>query len=84
MDTDINTFGIVFGDLLVDSEGLQYEKALHYAELVSKYTESPLWRDKKIKYNFNGDQFKCLKCGHVSPSKLKCMYCGSQEMEKMS
>jgi uncharacterized OB-fold protein len=61
---------------------MQFEKALSYAELVSKYTESQLLKDTKIEYNIKVDHYKCLKCGHVSPSKIKCIYCGSQEMEK--
>ena len=67
-----------------DFVGDQYEKALRYAEQVSKYTGSPLFKDIKIEYNIKVDNYKCLKCGHVSLSKLKCVYCGSQEMEKMS
>jgi hypothetical protein len=68
----------------IDFVGMQYEKALSYAKLVSKYTESQLFKDTEIEYNIKVDHYKCLKCGHVSPSKIKCMYCGSQEMEKMS
>jgi len=68
----------------IDFVGMQYEKALNYAELVSRYTESQLFKDTKIEYNNKVDHYKCLKCGHVSPSKIKCIYCGSQEMEKMS
>ena len=67
-----------------DFVGDQYEKALTYAEQVSKYTGSQLFKDTKIEYNIKVDNYKCLKCGHVSPSRLKCVYCGSQEMEKMS
>ena len=67
-----------------DAVGRQYEKALSYAELVSKYTEAHLFNKNKIEYNIKVDHYKCLKCGHVSPSKIKCMYCGNQEMEKMS
>ena len=67
-----------------DIAGMQYEKALRYAELVSKYTESQLFKDNTIEYNIKADRYKCLKCGHVSTSETKCMYCGSQEMEKMS
>lgn len=65
-----------------DFAGMQYEKALNYAELVSKYTGANLFRDTKIEYTGKADQYKCLKCGHVSPSEIKCMYCGSREMEK--
>lgn len=39
------------------------KKALHYAELVSKFTESQLWKDRKMEYNLNVDRYKCLKCG---------------------
>ena len=67
-----------------DAVGMQYEKALSYAELVSRYTDSQLFKDTKIEYNIKLDHYKCLKCGHVSPSKVKCIYCGSQEMEKLS
>jgi hypothetical protein len=68
----------------IDFVGMQYEKALNYAELVSTYTESQLFKDIKIEYNIKVDHYKCLKCGHKTPSKIKCIYCGSQEMEKMS
>jgi hypothetical protein len=64
-----------------DFVGMQYEKALSYAELVSRYTGSQLFRDTKIEYNINLDHYKCIKCEHISPSKTRCMYCGSQEME---
>ncbi|MFC1494384.1 hypothetical protein ACFL6W_03800 [Thermodesulfobacteriota bacterium] len=67
-----------------DFVGTQYEKALSYADLVSKYTESQLFKDNKIEYNIKVEQYKCLKCGHVSPSKIKCIYCGNQTMEKVS
>ena len=67
-----------------DFTGMQYEKALSYAELVARYTGAQLFKDNKIEYNIKVDHYKCLKCGHISPSKIKCMYCGSQEMEKMS
>lgn len=73
------------GDLrFFDIDGMQYEKALSYAELVSKYTESPLKKDMKIELNIDIDRYKCLKCGHISASKTKCAYCGSQDMENMS
>ena len=72
------------GQYLIDTAGMQYEKALDYAELVSRYTGSQLFKDNKIEYNMKVYHYKCLKCGHVSPSKIKCMYCGSQEMEKVS
>jgi len=68
----------------IDFAGMQYEKALSYAELVSRYTESQLSKDSKIEYNIKVEHYKCLKCGHVNPSKIKCIYCGSQEMEKLS
>ncbi|MBN1907473.1 MAG: zinc ribbon domain-containing protein [Deltaproteobacteria bacterium] len=67
-----------------DFTGMQYEKALSYAELVSKYTGAQLFRDTKIEYNIKVDHYKCLKCGHISPSKTRCMYCGSPEMEKFT
>lgn len=70
--------------LFINLDGLQYEKAMHYAELVSKYTESRLWIDIEKEYNINVDHYKCLNCGHISPSEIKCMYCGSPEMEKLS
>lgn len=72
------------GYKLYDIEGMQYEKALNYAELVSKYTEAHLFKDTKIEYTSKTDHYKCVKCGHVSPSRQKCMYCGSREMEKVS
>lgn len=72
------------GQYLIDTAGMQYEKALHYAELVAKYTASQLFKDKKIEYDVKVDHYKCLKCGHESPSKIKCIYCGNQEMEKVS
>ena len=43
-----------------------------------------LFKDNKIEYNIKVDHYKCLNCGHVSTSKIKCMYCGGQEMEKVS
>jgi hypothetical protein len=67
-----------------DIDGMQYEKALSYAELISKYTESPLKKDRKIELNINVDHYRCLKCGHVGNSKTKCVYCGGGEMESMS
>jgi hypothetical protein len=81
--------GALYGDWdnitsFINVEGMQYEKALRYAELVSKYSESQLWKDRKIEYNFNVNRYKCLKCGHISASKMKCIYCGGQEMENMS
>ena len=73
------------GDLrFFDIDGMQYEKALSYAELVSKYTESPLKKDRKIELNINVDHYKCLKCGHINAMKMKCAYCGGKEMESMS
>ena len=88
--TPVNLFRFVgdpgydnrIGQYLIDTAGMHYEKALDYAELVSKYTESQLKQNNKIEYNYNGDHYKCLKCGHVSTSKIKCIYCGNQEMEK--
>ncbi len=68
----------------IDFVGMQYEKALSYAKLVSRYTESQLFKDTKIEYNIKVDHYKCLKCGHVGTSKIKCIYCGGQEMENMS
>jgi len=90
--TPVNLFRFVgdpgwdhwFYKYLIDTAGMHYEKALDYAELVSKYTGTKLFKDNKIEYNIKVDHYKCLKCGHVSPSKIKCMYCGSQEMEKMN
>jgi len=70
--------------LFINVDGLQYEKAMSYAELVSKYTGSQLWKDIKKEYDVNVNHYRCLNCGHVSPSEIKCMYCGCQEMEKMS
>ena len=67
-----------------DIDGMQYEKALSYAELVSKYTESPLKKDMEIELNINVDHYKCLKCGHIGASKTKCVYCGNQDMENVS
>ena len=67
-----------------DIAGMQYEKALHYAEQVSKYAESQLFKSNKIEYNIKGDRYKCLKCGHQNTSNTKCFYCGNQEMEKVS
>jgi len=66
-----------------DVVGMQYEKALDYAKLVTKYTGFQLGEDHKIEYNTKVDHYKCLKCGHVSPSKFKCMYCGSKELQKI-
>ena len=70
------------GQYLIDTAGMHYEKALDYAELVSKYTESHLKQNNKIEYNTKAEHYKCLKCGHLSPSKIKCMYSGSPEMQK--
>ena len=67
-----------------DWVGMQYEKAFRYAELVSRYTGAQLFKDNKIEYNIKVDHYKCSKCGHTSPSKIKCMYCGSHEMKKVS
>ena len=80
-----NYYSNLFNNLpFIKFSGRQYENALLYAELVSKYTGAHLFKDTKIEYNVKVEHYKCLKCGHVSPSKIKCMYCGSQEMEKMS
>ena len=71
-------FGVLLGDSIIDAEGRQYEKALQYAELVSKYTESKLWKDRNIEYSDNTEvQYKCLKCGHkITSNAIKCIYCG--------
>ena len=90
--TPVNLFRFVgdsgydhwFWKILIDTTGMHYEKALDYAKLVSKYTGAQLFKDTKIEYNIKVDRYKCLNCGHISPSKIKCMYCGGQEMEKMS
>ena len=37
-----------------------------------------LEKDDDISFN------KCINCGHISTSKIKCIYCGGQEMENMS
>ena len=68
----------------VDVEGMQYEKALRYAELVSKFTESPIKKYIKTEYDSNADRYKCLACGHTGTSKNKCVYCGGTEMESVS
>ena len=70
------------GSLLFDVEGMHYEKALNYAKLVTKYTGSQLGEEHKIEYNTKIDHYKCLKCGHEITSKIKCIYCGSPEIEK--
>ena len=75
---------LVYSTSRIGIEGMQHEKALHYAKLVAEYTETQLWKDRKIEYNFKVDHYKCLKCGHESASKIKCIYCGSQEVEKVS
>lgn len=70
--------------LFINVDGLQFEKAMRYAELVSKYTESQLWKDIKTEYNVNVTHYKCINCGHVSTSKIKCIYCGGRDMKNMS
>ena len=68
-----------------DIVGIQYEKALRYAELVSNYTESQLGKEINILKNFKQlDHYKCLKCGHEGTSKDECIYCGGKEIENVS
>ena len=74
---------LVGGDSALDCEGFQEELSRHYAELVSIFTQVPLWKNRKTKIENKNSNYQCSNCSRYFEVLPKsCIYCGSTNLQK--